>query len=354
MANYDLGMLSSRVISRNNYSVTSGDRTDVFEFDIANRRQIGLHLHGMNGDADIRLFRDTNRNGILDRFDRQVAVSRLGGTRNDTIDYTANRGTYFARVERFSGPTRLRYDLDLAATYDVGTLGASPISRNRYTVSASDPTDVFELDITGTRTINLSLNKISRGDDVDLRLYRDNGNGVFDAGDSLIASSSRGGNRDDLINYRASRGTYFAQARRWSGTGSASYDLDMSATFSRASNLVGTEVQVGNLSRDLTRFGSVSSSDTNDTYAFSLGLFEGTNIRLSGLSRDADIRVIRDRNNNGIVDSGEVVGSSTRGGTAVDTINNLNQSGNYILQVYQYSGNTGYRVTFDHYNTPFA
>ncbi|MEO1211493.1 MAG: peptidase, partial [Cyanobacteria bacterium J06638_20] len=60
-----------------------------------------------------------------------------------------------------------------------------------------------------------------------------------------------------------------------------------------------------------------------------------------------------DRNNNAIVDPGEVVGSSTRAGTAIDTINNINQSGNYILQVYQFSGNTSYRLTFDHFNTPF-
>ena len=354
MANFNLGRLSSRVVSRNNFSVTPGDRTDVFRFSIANRRQIGLHLHGMNGDADLRLFRDTNRNGRFDRADRQVAASRLGGTRNDTIDFTANRGTYFARVERFSGPTRLRYDLDLAATYDVGVLRGAPTSRNRFSVNASDPTDVFEFDLTGTRTINLSLNKISRGDDVDLRLYRDNGNGVFDAGDRVIASSVRGSNQDDIINYRATRGTYFAEARRFRGTGSAFYDLDMSATSTRASNLLATEVQLGNLSRDLTRVGSVGSTDTTDTYAFSLGRFEGVNIRLGGLSRDADIRVIRDRNNNGIVDAGEVVGSSTRGGTAVDTINNITQSGNYFLQVYQFSGNTGYRVSFDRFNTPFA
>jgi hypothetical protein len=354
MASFNLGRLSSRVISRNNFSVTPGDRTDVFRFSIANRRQIGLHLHNMNGDADIRLFRDTNRNGRFDRADRRVASSLRSGRLNDTIDYTANSGTYFAQVSRFSGPTRLRYDLDLAATYDVGTLGSSPISRNRFNVSATDPSDVFEFDITGTRTINLSLNRISRGDDVDLRLYRDNGNGVFDAGDRLIARSSNGSNRDDIINYRAARGTYFAEARRFSGFGSATYDLDLSATFGRASNLLAAEVQVGNLSRDLTRVGTVSSVDTTDTYAFSLGRFEGVNIRLSGLSRDADIRVIRDRNNNGVVDSGEVVGSSTRSGTAVDSINNITLSGNYFLQVYQFSSNTAYRVTFDRFNTPFA
>lgn len=473
MANYDLGVLSSQIVSRNNFSVTPRDRTDVFEFDIRNRRSIGLHLHGMNGDADIRLFRDTNRNGRLDRFDRQVATSRLGGTRNDTIDFNATAGTYFAQVERFSGPTFLRYSLDLAATYDVGRLGTRTISRNRYSVTPSDSTDVFEFDATrssnvnvslnnisrgdnvdlrvfrdsnnngvfdaddrlvassrnggnrdevvnffasrgtyfaqasrsfpsrgsalydidisqytpsfdvgilrdrptqrnnftvsrtdredvfefdllGTRTINLNLHDISRGDDVDLRLYRDNGNGVFDSGDRLLARSSRGGNRDDSINYRAGRGTYFAEVRHFRGTGLARYDLDMSATFSRASNLLSEEVQVGNLSRDRLLRGGVNDRDTTDTYAFSLGLFEGTNIRLSGLRSDADIRVIRDRNNNGIVDAGEVVGSSTRGGTLSDSINGLNQSGNYFLQVYQFRGNTNYQVRFDHYTTPFA
>ena len=362
-ATYDIGRLNASTVSRNNYSVTTSDRTDVFEFDVSSgvRRNVGLYLHGISGgDANLRLYRDSNRNGVFDASDAQVARSLTPGS--DTIDFSATGGTYFAQVERSFG-SRVVYDLDMSATYDVGVVGTRPVSRNNYSVTPSDSTDVFEFDILGTRNINLNLHDISAGDNANLRLFRDsNRNGVFDASDAQVASSLRTGNRDDVINYRATRGTYFAQVERVvpGSLGSATYDLDISATSvvgpssSRASNLLGEEVRLGNLSGDRLLNGRVSTSDTTDTYSFSLGLFEGVNVRLNGLFNDADVRVIRDRNNNGIVDNGEVIGSSTRGGRGSELISNINQSGDYFVQVYQYSGNTPYRLTMDHYTTPFA
>ncbi|EKV00459.1 hypothetical protein Lepto7375DRAFT_2573 [Leptolyngbya sp. PCC 7375] len=357
-ATYDVGQVNASPVSRNNYTVSAADPVDVYEFDISGSRQIGLYLHDLNGgDADLRLYRDSNNNGVFDASDLQVASSIRGGTLSDTIDYAATTGTYFARVNRFSGGT-ISYDLDLSATYDVGTVGTTPVSRNNYSLSIADPTDVFELDIVGTRNINLSLHDISFADDADLRLFRDsNGNGVFDASDVQVASSRRGGNRDDVINYRATGGTYFAQVERFAlgSNGNVSYDLDISATPTRTpSNLLGSEVELGNLAGDRLLRGGVGNTDTTDTYSFSLGLFEGVNVRLNGLLNDADVRVIRDNNSNGIVDAGEVIGSSTRAGNASELISNITQSGNYFVQVYQYNGNTPYSLTMDHFNTPFA
>ena len=359
--NYDIGALGASVVSRNNFNLSPADPTDVFEFAISGSRQIALNLHGISAgdDADLYLYRDSNSNGVFDSGDAQVASSTIGSNFNDVIDYSATTGTYFAQVRRFgpgsTGP--VRYDLDLSTNYDVGTLSSTPTSRNNFHLSATDPTDVFEFDLTGTRTINLSLTGITAGDDADLRLYRDNGNGVFDAGDTLVQSSLNGGNNDDIINYRGTAGTYFAEVSRFApgSTGSVNYDLNMSATFGRASNLLAGEVVVGDITAFTpNQFGSVSSSDTTDTYAFSLGLFEGVNIELRGLTSDADLRLIRDANGNGVVDAGDVITSSTGAGSSNEQINNINLSGDYFVQVYQYSGSTNYTLDFDHFTTPFA
>ena len=98
----------------------------------------------------------------------------------------------------------------------------------------------------------------------------------------------------------------------------------------------------------------MGSDDTVDTYAFSLDFYEGTNISLSGLSSDADIRLIRDSNSNGIVDANEVIESSTGLGSRSESITGIDTSGDYFVQVYQYSGNTNYTLSFDHYTTSFA
>lgn len=106
------------------------------------------------------------------------------------------------------------------------------------------------------------------------------------------------------------------------------------------------EFELGNLSGDVSRSNIVGDFDTADTYQFSLGDFEGVNITLNGLlNGDADIRLIRDFNNNRIVDANEEIARSTKGGITPDIISNINQSGDYFLQVNQFSGRTGYTLT---------
>ncbi|MGB7443551.1 MAG: pre-peptidase C-terminal domain-containing protein [Coleofasciculaceae cyanobacterium] len=246
-------------------------------------------------------------------------------------------------------------------TYNLGAVGSTPVTRNSYNLNPSEPTEVFRFRTTGTRNLNIALTDITAGDDADLTLYRDyNNNGVLDTTDrnlGRIASSSLVSNRDDSINLRSqSAGNYFAEVRRYApgSIGPLNYDFAISSTTSRASNVLHSEGDFGNLWGDRTETGWVGNTDTNDTYRFSLGTYEAVNISLTGLSADADVRVIRDSNNNGLVDSGEVVGTSTRGGSASELISGIDLSGDYFVQVYSYSGNTNYTLTLDHYNTNYA
>ena len=351
MSNFDLFTLGGDIENFENFTVTPFANTDVFEFDIFGSRDINIHLHNLvGGDADVRLFRDVNNNDRLDAADVQVAASLRFGTADDSLSYAAGPGTYFARVNRFSGGN-ITYDLDVVATRDLGVLGNSIVSRN-FDLFPSDPGDTFEFDIFGTRDVNLNLHNISPGDDADLRLYRDtNNNRIFDSDDVLVASSVRGSNADDSINRTLTTGTYFAQVLRFSpgSNGVVDYDLDLSATSGGApSNQLPNEFNFGNLSGDRTRFGAVNNNNTSDTYRFALSAGEEVDVRLTGLSADADVRVIRDLNNNQIVDPGEVVGSSVRGGNLPEFINNVRGPGNYFVQVYQFSGSTNYNLQLDH------
>ncbi|MBD2001142.1 PPC domain-containing protein [Leptolyngbya sp. FACHB-541] len=138
------------------------------------------------------------------------------------------------------------------ANYTLGTLTSTPISRNGYSVTPQDATDVFKFTV-GTSKVNLSLNNI-RGGDADLALYRENGNGVFDSSDPFVASSTRGGNVDDSINRSVGTGTYFARVNRYAPTSSnlVRYDLDLSSTPDpQPSNLLPKETQVGTVTRDV-------------------------------------------------------------------------------------------------------
>jgi Bacterial pre-peptidase C-terminal domain len=108
--------------------------------------------------------------------------------------------------------------------------------------------------------------------------------------------------------------------------------------------------------------GRVGGSDLSDFFRFTLdghygygdlqGNSSNTNVRLSltGLSNDADLRVINDRNNNGQVDPGEVIARSTRGSNLSEylDIGGL-QNGTYYAEVYQFSGATSYNLDITAY-----
>jgi hypothetical protein len=93
--------------------------------------------------------------------------------------------------------------------------------------------------------------------------------------------------------------------------------------------------------------------EPSDIYRFSLGATSNINLTLSGLSNDADIRLIQDVNNNGIIDSGEEITRSSWSSNYSEGINSSLGAGNYFVQVYQYNGDTNYNLslsTGDWYN----
>ncbi|MEG4008785.1 pre-peptidase C-terminal domain-containing protein, partial [Microcoleus sp. Pol11C1] len=108
-----------------------------------------------------------------------------------------------------------------------------------------------------------------------------------------------------------------------------------------ARNVVG--VQNGNIS--LTEF--VGPGDINDFYRFDINTNSNFSLRLDGLTADADVDLIQDRNRNGVVDSGESIGYSLESGTAPDAINLSNLApGTYYVQVYSFLGDfTNYNLT---------
>ncbi|MEH2084078.1 MAG: PPC domain-containing protein [Nostoc sp.] len=246
---------------------------------------------------------------------------------------------------------------------NLGTLGSTPVVKNNSDLTTTDPTDVFQFKITNSSNINLSLTNISAGDDADIALFRDaNNNGVLDSFDRQVGLvSTRGSNQDDAINFKTSSGTFFAEVSRFaSSSGDVSYDLALSATkpsgtlpiSASSSNLLPKEFVLGQLSGNVTRAGNVNNQNTTDVYSFSLGIRERVDIILDGLSTDADIRLIRDSNNNRIVDAGEVIASSNNAGITSELISNIEGRGDYFLQVTEFTGSTNYNATFSSFFIP--
>jgi len=88
----------------------------------------------------------------------------------------------------------------------------------------------------------------------------------------------------------------------------------------------------------------VGASDRNDFYQFSLLNASSISLDLTELSSDADLRLIQDRNNDGIINRGEVLASSLQWGTTPEHIDLTLTPGKYYIQVYPYSGDTNYTL----------
>jgi hypothetical protein len=78
-----------------------------------------------------------------------------------------------------------------------------------------------------------------------------------------------------------------------------------------------------------------NTTDSNDYYSFNLANASNLNLSLNGLSGNAGIQLIRDANNNSVVNEGEVIATSANSGAASESIfgNNL-AVGTYYIQVY--------------------
>ncbi|WAL58242.1 PPC domain-containing protein [Thermocoleostomius sinensis] len=357
----DAGVLRAAPYVRND-SVGTNDTADVTRFTMGSVGNYNASLTNITAgtDVDMRLIRDVDGDRVLTGRDVVIASSTRGSNLDEAINVrNLAAGTYFLQTYLFSG-NNANYTLRMSnggfrpgnlLTNDVnaGTLSSTPFTQTNF-VSTNDSENLYRFTMGSAGNFNASLTGISGGD-VDMRLIRDsNNNGIVDVGDEVVRSQA-GSTNDEAINVRnLAAGTYFLQTYLFSGN-NVNYTLKMSNTGSSGfspSNLLPTETNVGVLTGTTTHFDSVSTNDAADTFRFGVSSSRTVNLSLTGLQADADLRLIRDINNNGVVDSGEVISTSLAGGTSSEQISAfLSPGNNYFAQVYLFpsTGSTPYTLS---------
>ena len=228
-------------------------------------------------------------------------------------------------------------DNTLNTAQDLGNLSGTMSLMGR--VGSTDTTDFYKVSVTSSR-LNISLTGLTA--DADLRLIQDiNNNGVVDYGE-ILASSSRGGLQDDTINVSGlTAGNYFIEVRQFRGD--TNYKLRLSDA--SVNDLIAIETDLGNLSGTKVFSGHIDNRNTADIYKFTATTANNISISLTGLSADADVRLIRDTNNNGLLDSSDTVVSSTNFGSAAEMIKGAIPGLTYFVQVNQFGdSSTNYHL----------
>jgi hypothetical protein len=325
-------------------AVGTSDAYDYYRLSLNVRSQLNLALTGSTagGDADLYLFNSTG----------QLLNGSYQNGSDEAVNQTLNAGTYYVRVTKFIGDTD--YILRLSATpasptstpsnllpteVDLGSLSAFPVLRTG-TVDDLDTVDVYRFSVGTASNFSVSLTGLTA--DLDLRLFQDkNGNGIVDAGEEL-ARSQLSDTTAESIRQTLAAGNYFLQVYQYSGESSYTLNLEAPAISGPidpdpGNTLATAEVQT---SASFSRPQGVDASDRDDFYAFTVnqpGIFTAS---LTGLTGDADVRLIQDSNNNGTIDPGEIRAWQWERGIGSESIRSFLTAGGYFIQVSNYNNQT--------------
>lgn len=214
-----------------------------------------------------------------------------------------------------------------------GRLG-SPSARIRGTIGGPDGNGRDRQDFykfTGGGTITVALTGINR--DVDIQL--------LDSTGVEVARSTASGATNEVINLsNLSSDTYYVRVYE-ENPDETPYDIQ--ASNNTVPDLLVAERRINNLSGTQNFSGGISDRDTSDIYQFSLNATSNVSMLLNGLADngltaglDIGVRVIRDRNNDGVITRNEVILDSTDLNDPTQPLNFAGLgSGTYFVQVYQ-------------------
>jgi hypothetical protein len=181
----------------------SNNTRDSYGFTLSTTQNISLSLSGLQGDADLRLFRSGSVNGQFETTE-ELASSLRSSTQNESINRVLNPGIYTVQVDSFrSANTNYRLEVasNLSNQFEVGLLSGAHTFAGQ--INETNQVDSYKFSLNATSDLNFSLTGMSR--DADLRVGRDsNGNGTLETNE-IITRSFRFFNFNESINLRGPR-----------------------------------------------------------------------------------------------------------------------------------------------------
>ncbi len=352
----NLGVISGIQSIQDVIGVNSINPNSYYRFTVNTLSNVNLVLNNLTGDADLAL------TDALGNIIRQPSIL-AGYTQDESISFAnMNAGEYYIRINQYSGDTTFTLNLSVDRA-GVFSDNASPLLANEFelnnvwgtvtqtgSLNNNNTSDTYHFDnpfVSG----NYSLSLTGLTSDVDIRVVRDaNRNGIVDMGD-IISNSIRLGTENESIDLQGlGSGGYFVQVYQGSPGSSTNYTFTINNqpgtglstepddSIDQAYNvrtLNGSRHFNGSLGGRTNQEGS-TGADRQDFYRFDLGTTSDFSLSLTGMTSNANVEVIRDANQNGRIDDGEVIAVSTSSGINPESI--LMQglgAGKYIVRVYQ-------------------
>ncbi|MCL1465484.1 PPC domain-containing protein [Argonema galeatum] len=221
-------------------------------------------------------------------------------------------------------------------SYDLGSLRTRP-TLNDF-VGTPDPEDYYSFNLDRPSNLNLTLNGLSNN--ATLKLFADvNLNNAIEPGEELNSVSGSSSNPAS-INRNLAQGRYYVDVVTGSPTTNTSYSLSLAATTiptttaSDPGSTPGTALNVDALTGTRNYQDFVGTTDRQDFYRFVLNnTLNNFNLSLNGVSDTAVANLYGDSNNNGSVDPGEFLASTTASSSSVGSLARSLGAGTYFVEI---------------------
>ncbi|BAY23576.1 peptidase [Calothrix sp. NIES-2100] len=373
----DLGNVSGS--SRRLYDMVGGafglptyeDANDLYKFTLDKTSPIDIQLSIDTSafptptfDANLRLARDTNNDGFITADEVLLSSSNPGG---DRLSTTLGAGTYYVQVVQNGAYTSYQLDLDsdfdavpsdpqpynnMSKARSLGNLiGETPYDLgDGFGISAGDFSDYFKFTMTAAGKLSASAfnnSYYSRAtQNPSLSIVQDlNNNQRLDPGETITPFSN------GSLTANLAAGTYFLHT---TGTGEqAAYYLRLVSDY--AGNTLSTARPLAAISgatpanqifQDYIEQSFDASSDVNDFYRFDLSSTYQVTLNTTGVAgEDLSLSLIKDVNNNGAIDAGDILATSNALDSPTETLSQVLGAGRYFVRVQGVNGSTNYTLT---------
>ena len=350
-----MGSLDS-IKSFNDFISTTEDPTDNYLFTVTASRPLFLSLlESEGGGSRLSLYKDNNNDGIPQDSELLAFHNATPFARDlETI----GAGHYIVQVQAISGSgtyslaAEARPDLAGNTLKTAKNLGAvNGLKHLDDYVSDDDPVDFYKFTTAASGTIGASI--FCDFADANLSLIRDaNNNGIVDKGDALATATILPMSQSKEFTTKISAGTYFLRVtfNDLDGFPSkyfVSFQTDYAGSTPKSARNVGS--LSGTKTFDDWASGPFSGaiSDTADVYKFSLSSTRTFSAKMIGVidGQDLDLQLYRDKNNDGVLSSSELITSSHKVNSPNESLSKSLAAGTYFVKVVGLNGETNYHLS---------
>ncbi|HEY9671424.1 MAG TPA: pre-peptidase C-terminal domain-containing protein [Waterburya sp.] len=266
---------------------------------------------------------------------------------NSQVNFTVQDGiNYIVRATSYASDATGAYSL----TTNLGALtSATPVNLNQNvngTLANTDSISPTTPVRPGSYYDGYLLTNLTPGQQVQVSLE----SSTFDpylevvtTTGNLVTYNDNFNGQNSLVSFTAQAGTnYIVRATGAATAATGAYRLVTTVVAASDGAEPGNTLSTAEVETSpiFSRSQQVSTNDSNDFYRFSVSQSGIFTANLTGLTGDADVRLIQDTNNNGVIDQGEVQAWQWERGTGNESIRRFLNAGTYFLQVMSYHNQT--------------